>query len=298
VIYKTPNSFDKALTARAKNAARNLGLPVTHVRRMYAFDRLAARVFRADPRGWILKGGQALLVRYEGQARLSRDIDLQRADSDDLNGARAALRQAAKMDLGDYFTFSLARSEQHASGAKDVFQALLGGRAYTTVSVDLVVGLSTSQPPQEARLKPLIDISWPDDWPMVRLYPLVDHIADKVCAMYTWHNDTASSRHRDLADILLISQRDTVDAAAALAALEHQRTRRRARGEDLRLPERFEVPHPSWRGHYPNQAAEVSGLQGCATLDDATAMAAPFLTPLLEGTCQGTWHPQERKWSG
>jgi hypothetical protein len=43
-------------------------------------------------------------------------------------------------------------------------------------------------------------------WPDVRLYPLADHVADKVCAMYEWHNGNASGRYRDLADLLLISQ--------------------------------------------------------------------------------------------
>ena len=52
---------------------------VSDLMRIFYFNRLAARVFTLDPDGWLIKGGQALLVRYRGAARLSGDIDLQAA---------------------------------------------------------------------------------------------------------------------------------------------------------------------------------------------------------------------------
>ncbi|MFG1876132.1 nucleotidyl transferase AbiEii/AbiGii toxin family protein, partial [Sphaerisporangium sp. NPDC049003] len=62
--------------------------------RSFYFSRLAARVFRHDPSGWILKGGQALLLRYPAQARLSRDIDLQRPTAQSAQEALNALFDA------------------------------------------------------------------------------------------------------------------------------------------------------------------------------------------------------------
>ncbi|WP_328406026.1 nucleotidyl transferase AbiEii/AbiGii toxin family protein [Streptomyces sp. NBC_00390] len=50
--------------------------------RGFFFQRLTAGVFKADPHGWLLKGGQALLVRYPAGARLSKDIDLQHLSGD------------------------------------------------------------------------------------------------------------------------------------------------------------------------------------------------------------------------
>ncbi|MEK8144723.1 hypothetical protein NKH18_33140 [Streptomyces sp. M10(2022)] len=44
--------------------------------------------------------------------------------------------------------------------------------------------------PQAVQLRPRPELPWPADWPTVRLYPLVDHIADKICAMYEWHGTT------------------------------------------------------------------------------------------------------------
>jgi hypothetical protein len=45
------------------------GMSVSDLMRIFYFNRLAARVFTHDPDGWLIKGGQALLVRYRGAAR-------------------------------------------------------------------------------------------------------------------------------------------------------------------------------------------------------------------------------------
>lgn len=73
--YATPQALRAALTSVARRHAREHDLaPGDLVDRFY-FQRLLARVFHRDPDGWLLKGGQALLVRYPA-ARHSRDIDL------------------------------------------------------------------------------------------------------------------------------------------------------------------------------------------------------------------------------
>jgi hypothetical protein len=63
----------------------------------------------------------------------------------------------------------------------------------------------------------------------------------------------ASTRYRDLADLLLISQSSQVDGAAVQAALQSEVARRTALGKVvLTLPERFEVPDPAtWELGYP-----------------------------------------------
>jgi hypothetical protein len=99
--YATPGAMEKAIRSKAREVARETGRSVGNLVREFYFQRLLARIFQND--GWILKGGQALLVRFPKQARASRDVDLFRPGVDDVNEALEELRQAAALDLNDYF---------------------------------------------------------------------------------------------------------------------------------------------------------------------------------------------------
>ncbi|WP_309238904.1 nucleotidyl transferase AbiEii/AbiGii toxin family protein [Streptomyces lunaelactis] len=270
------------------------------VMRGFYFQRLTARAFTADPDGWLLKGGQALLVRYPGRARLSKDIDLQR-----LNGnpdeALAALLKAATTDLGDHLSFIPQQAKPHgndAEGVKQGFNVLIGTRKVDTIHVDLVTGRTVTAVPETVQLTPRPDLPWPTDWPTIKLYPVVDHLADKICAMYEWHRDSPSSRFRDLADILLISQNETIDAAEAHRALHVEVTIRRTRaGIELRLPGHLEMPHETWPAGYAKASKDVAGLKGCATWEEAFPAAYAFISPLLGSAFTGTWHPDDEEWA-
>ncbi|MFF7242111.1 nucleotidyl transferase AbiEii/AbiGii toxin family protein [Streptomyces collinus] len=297
--YTTPRALDTALKDYAKRQAKSVK-DVGALRRSFFFQRLAARVFVADPDGWMIKGGQALLLRYSTDARLSKDIDMQRADSGaSLDEAVQALRAAASLDLKDHLTFVPTRLEPHgdeSGGARQSFDVQLGLRKSESIHVDLVVGRSPTAVPEVALLKPAVSMPWPADWPKVRLYPVVDHMADKICAMYEWRGTVPSSRFRDLADLLLISQRETVDAAQARHALHTEAARRASGGALLRLPKAFEMPHESWRAGYPRAAADLTGLEGCDTWDAAAVAADAFLTPLLSADFTGRWDPAAYRW--
>ncbi|WP_333937394.1 nucleotidyl transferase AbiEii/AbiGii toxin family protein [Streptomyces sp. AHA2] len=116
--------------------------------------------------------------------------------------------------------------------------------------------------PETPTPKSAVDIEWPVDWPDVRLYPVTDHIADKIRAMNGRHGDSAqfnSSRFRDLAGLLLTSQQETVAGPAVTQALHQEAERRRQNGTTLVLPTAFEAPRPDWHDGYPKQAALVVG---------------------------------------
>lgn len=296
VPYATPRALEQALTSQARKDAVRLGVASADLVDRFYFQRLLARVFRED--GWMLKGGQALLVRYPVQARHSRDIDLFRPGPGDLDEAIMALERAAQHDLGDFLTFTPAARIPKPAGATVKFIVILGTRRKNDLSVDLVVTSAPTSTPTRTRLEPAVALAWPDTWPDVVLYPMVDHIADKICAIYERHeHGGASSRFRDLADLLLISQRETIDGSAVQVAMASEVRRRRDQGTDIRLPTAFEVPdQSSWTTGYRNQAALVHGLRGCATLDEATPVAHAFLTPLLAGTNPGTWNPDTAVW--
>jgi hypothetical protein len=115
--------------------------------------------------------------------------------------------------------------------------------------------------------------------------------------MYERHKGVPSTRFRDLADLLLISQREPLDGASVRVALTSEAVRRRNLGTDLLLPEQFVIPGPSWAGGYPAAAEMVAGLQGCRSLSDAAQAAEKFITPILACTPIGRWDPGTTSWS-
>jgi predicted nucleotidyltransferase component of viral defense system len=294
--YDTPNSLRAALSSRAKVDAKERGVPSAHLQDQFTFQRFLARVFSTDD-GWMLKGGQALLVRFPTQARNSRDIDLLRPDVDDVDEAVAALEAAAAIDLGDFFSFTPRGREPGTCATKVIFAATIGPTDWGKVKVDVAVKRVPTATPTRQVLVPAISLCWPDTWPEVLLYPLPDHIADKICAMYEWRRNTPSTRARDLADLVLISQQEKVVGREVQLALASEKIRCTAPGIDLRLPDAFHVPDPiGWVRLYREAAADVNGLVGCTTLDKAAAAAHGFITPLLGTTDPGTWDPEARAW--
>lgn len=297
--YLTPRSFEAALKNQAKIVAHEHGVNAGMVMRAFYFHRLSARIFASDPDGWMLKGGQALLIRYPGQARLSRDLDILRSVHRDLDEAISALLAAAAEDTGDFLRFSPLRLDRHTDeigGAKQTFEVFLGTRRIDVISVDIVVGRRPTRPAERVAFQPALALPWPTDWPDILLYPTPDHVADKICAMYEWHHQAPSTRFRDLADLLLISQNEVLDGAEVVAALASERIRRLALGIDLRLPSSFAVPGPSWVAGYPKAMADLGGLRGCQTLPEAEVAADLFLTPVLAGTADGYWAPDRAQW--
>jgi Domain of unknown function (DUF1814). len=298
--YQTPSAFRTALNQSAKKMSKQTGMNVSELMRIFYFNRLAARVFTLDPDGWLIKGGQALLVRYRGAARLSGDIDLQSAQPGlSPDEALGRVLEAAAHDLGDFLRFAPGKytsAADPARGGSQHFQVFLGPTHVDNVKVDITVRRSLTGTPEVRPLASAVDLPWPIDWPTVRLYPLIDHIADKICALYERHGDGGSSRYRDLADLLLISQQETVDGATAYQAVHQEAELRRQRGLDLVLPKSFEAPGTSWPKYYPAAAALVIGLQGCRTFPEAAEAAEVFLNPLLDGSVRGNWDPAKGAW--
>ncbi|MFE1479229.1 nucleotidyl transferase AbiEii/AbiGii toxin family protein [Streptomyces cyaneofuscatus] len=301
--YDSAPAFRVALNHAARKMSRETGMGVGDLMKIFYFNRLAARVFTKDPDGWLIKGGQALLVRYRGAARLSQDIDLQSTNPGlTAQEVRGLVIEAATLDLGDFLRYAPTKyvdATEDGRGGSQSFKVYLGSADMMTIKVDLVVGRALTGTPEVRTLKSAVDLEWPVDWPEVRLYPVVDHVADKICAMYERHGadgQGGSNRYRDLADLLLIGQQEAVPSQAALRALQREAARRRDSGTLLTLPNAFQVPGSDWHAGYPGQAKLVVGLDGCATLSEAAALAAAFVNPLLSGTASGTWSPEAAAW--
>ena len=295
--YASPVALRAAITDRLRKVAdRNRSLQ--DLLRQFAYDRLLYRVFTAeDSDRWVLKGATALLARLGGEGRHTVDIDLYNRRGD-LDEAERALRGAASADVGDHFRFELGPGRRIAEGGiacRVRVACYLGATEFARFNVDLVAEVGMTGTPEPAESLSPVEV------PGIaratyRLYPLADHIADKVLAMIERHprgaaEPVASTRYRDLADLVVIARRYTVDAGDLSTAL-HAQARRRG----IELPSRFRPPTgPTWSAGYGRVARDVPELHE-RDVDSAIETARTFVDPILEGRVSGQWDTQEMTW--
>lgn len=294
--YATPRAMWTAVTARAKAAAGVSGQPAHEVLREFLYERLLDRVFAQPEAPWVLKGGTALLVRAD-DARHSKDVDLLYRVAD-LDEAVEQLRAALALDRGDMLSFTAttvdpmgAGQQPGVTGRQVGIEVYAGLKQAGSFHIDLVTGSLMTAEPDERVVTTVVAVPGVVP-PTVRLYPVVDHVADKICATEaTYPGGKPSSRVRDLVDLVVIARTETMSLRALRAAIASERHHR-----DLPNRETFSVP-ANWADQYPG----VSGsTRHCAGLDFAAAEAlvAAFLAPALvpvSGEDQ-TWSPTSAAW--
>ena len=290
--YGSPADFRRALTDKLRNLAAGGRWTLQELQRQMAYDRLLVRLYLVDD-GWIVKGAAALLARDIG-VRATIDIDVYREAARD--EAEADLRRAAARDIGDWFRFEIGapRSIADTNGVRLPMTAFVGISVWTAFHVDLI-GADRRMTGNPEDVPSLARVVMPDVVQHgYRAYPLVDHVADKVCAILERHGvtNTPSTRYRDLVDLVAIVRAVSLEAGAQGTALRSEAKRR-----SLRLPEQFDVPDRRlWEPGYAAEAAR-SHLAIAGTVDEALAIIRPFLDPLLQGTASGIWHPREARWA-
>lgn len=291
--YRSPADFRRALTDRLKAKAESGPWTLPQLQRQMAYDRLLERLYLVD-NDWIVKGAAALLAR-DIAVRATIDVDIYRqASSRDI--AEAELRAAAGRDIGDWFTFEIGARRplsDAADGVRLPVNAFIGTAVWASFHVDLVgQGLRMTGEPEA--VPPLARVVMPDvEQHGYLAYPLVDHVADKVAAIFELHgrDGTPSTRYKDLVDLVAIIIAASLPAEAQMAALQSEA----ARG-GIRLPKRFVSPDDLlWGPGYAAEAAR-SLLPIAHSLVQALAVVGPCLDPLLDGTARGTWDPKERRW--
>ncbi len=234
----------------------------------------------------------ALLAREIG-VRATVDIDIYREG--DLSVSETDLREAARIDLQDWFTFQVGspRPTGDAGVARRLpVTAMIGAAIWSSFHVDLASNLRMIGKPETVPALARLGI------PSVKqtgyiAYPLVDHIADKVAAMYEVHGTSAapSTRYRDLVDLVAISLVASLSAAPLTRAIRSEETRR-----GIQLPVRLAVLDVGlWSGGYAAEARR-SLLPEARTLDEAMELEGRFLDPVLAGSARGSWHPGLRGW--
>jgi hypothetical protein len=290
--YATPAALRRALADRLRVHARPHGpFSLQDLQRQYAYDRLLARLYVVGD-GWILKGATALLARGIA-VRHTVDIDLYRRVG--VDRAERDLRVAAAHDLGDWFAFELGtgRPTVGFTAVRWPVVARIGASPWTRFHVDVVGDLRelTGVPDPVPALTP---VELPGlIRPGYQAYPIVDHIADKICAMYEVHGRLRrpSTRYKDLVDLVALVRHATVRAEPQRRALAAEIERR-----GLAWPERFDVPDRRlWLRGFGAELRRAPGID-VTDLDDALARVRPFAQPLIEGTATGVWVPESGRW--
>lgn len=290
--YASPAAFRRALTDKLATVARTGKWSLPQLQRQISYDRLLERLYAVDD-GWVVKGATALLARDLG-VRASIDVDVFRAAA--LEVAERELREAAALDLGDWFVFEVGPAQPASDGAAGLRvpnRALIGPTEWASFHIDLVGNevMMTGVPEQ---MPALARVMMPDvEQRGYRVYPLVDHVADKIAATFARYGKSRSpsTRYKDLVDLVAIASAASVEAQAQIVALHSE-----AKRQSIELPIAFAVPDlKAWKRGYEAEAAR-SLLELATTLEEALGLMTRFADPLLDGSARGTWDPSAETW--
>lgn len=218
---------------------------------------------------------------------------------DDLEVAYSKLLIAAKVDLKDHFRFEPVRKstagqggdQPAVEGLRVVFDAYCGSKKVHSVKVDLVVGSIMTADPEES-LKPVLEIDGLES-PKMLLYPVVDHIADKLCATQARYGsaNNRSSRVRDLIDLVVFARTQDIYGAALTGAIRSEWAVRNLDGSPS-----FDPP-AEWQGQYLTLARGVPACGEYITFESARALAMKLLEPACRGeTAEHRWNHNTLEW--
>lgn len=297
--YAAPAGVEAAIkdAARAASAA-DPSLTINERIRIEHFRRFLSRVFsEGEESEWILKGGTGMLARVPS-TRSTLDIDLYR-EGFTLDQALDDLRRLAGVDLGDHFRFvytghqaSIGGEEQpYTDGYRVSFDVYVGAQKKTQINIDLVIGVGVTAPVTSATPASGLALPRLTSHPY-RLYPVVDQIADKVCATMADYHGRPSSREKDLVDLVVLATTQDISGHALQTAIAHE-TRLRQMGPI----NRFVVPS-NWGPAYAKMAKSVPYCADYRTVNQAQELVAAFIDPVLSGSAsESTWTPASRTWT-
>jgi len=291
VKYSSGAAFRRALEDRLRTKSLTKGVPLVRLRKIVAFDRFLARLFLQQPNEWVLKGGFALQLRLGDRARTTKDIDLMAFSHQ--QDIRESLKSARNLDLGDWFQMELAQGARRLTGdfggMRFHLQARLDGRRFENFRLDIGVGDPLVAPIEYLKTPALMEFA---DIPptVVPCYPVVQQIAEKVHALTRHHPSGASTRVKDLVDILLMAEMGEIDAVNLILALEATFGARQTHSLPATLPD----PPRDWSRPFRSMADDVE--LGYTALDEAYRALQRFLDPILGGKAKGGWDPGRRSW--
>lgn len=292
--YATGADFRRALETRLRTLSQRDSTPLVRLRKLVAFDRLLMRLLHTNPEAWVLKGGLALQLRLGQRARTTKDIDVMWGQfALDLH---QLLVDATSIDVDDWFRFVVEQPETEqeplpGGGRRFHVRALLDDRPFELFHVDVGMGDPMVEPAQLLPMPALLDFA--DISPtVVPCFPIMQQIAEKVHAYTRPHVSGASSRVKDLVDILLLAELQPLSGLSLRQALQATFEARHTHPLPVTLPS----PPDSWSQPL-RRLADETGLVW-RELDDAVAAVQEFVDPVLQNQNAGRWSPILWTWEG
>ena len=298
--YLTPAGVEAAIKDAARRAhAADPSLTVGERIRLEYFRRFLSRIFsEGESSEWVLKGGTGMLARVPS-TRSTLDIDLYRRGFT-LTQALADLRRLAQLDLGDHFRFVYTRhtdtiggddDQPYIDGYRVTFDVYVGVQKKGALHVDLAIGAGLTGPVTTLEPAGALPLPRLTSNPY-RLYPVVDQVADKVCATMKLYNGQPSSREKDLIDLVVLAVTHEVDGTSLAHAIAQETARRQ-----MEPFTGFVIPR-QWGRAYRNLAKGVKYCANYQTVDQARDLVTGFINPALNGTVDNmTWVPEQRGWN-
>lgn len=296
--YGTVRGVEAAIKDAAKKAAAvDPSLDTNKRIQLEYFNRFLSRIFsEGEESEWVLKGGAGMLARIPS-TRSTRDIDLYRQGFT-IDKALADLKRLAAIDLDDHFHFEYASHEAsiradtqpYLDGYRVTFNIFIGVTAKGSLHIDLAVGAGMTDYATTFAPATSLDLPRLTSNPY-RLYPVVDQIADKVCATMNVYEGRASSREKDLVDLVVFAVTQDIDGAALTRAVDTERRRRQMDPFNA-----FVVP-ATWGPGYTKQSKTVPYCSGYGTVEAASKLTARLINPALTGEAKDAiWSHEKLTW--
>ena len=250
--YSTAGAFRKALEERLKKTSQADQIDLNRLRRHISFDRLLARLFRAQTPPWVLKGGYALELRFKA-ARSTVDIDLTLlripvvAGSDSATKiVREMLQRAADADLGDWFEYKIGPpildlDAAPYGGARYPIEARMDARIFARFHLDAGIGDAVMQPFEVLECRDWLGFAGIEKC-QVLMIPREQQFAEKLHA-YTLPRSNPNSRVKDLVDLALLSGLGDLNSQRLLNALRLTFERRATH----LMPAELAAPPSEWQ---------------------------------------------------
>ena len=251
------------------------------------------RLFANQPDNWVLKGASALVWR-DTSSRATRDIDLLRLGQQEISLAHRDLQTALNQPTTAPFDVSFRVSEPvtnwspdeghtYVSTVKVTILGQTGQPVSQPVKIDMVIGDHMTGEPEAILSRELAAVLRTDPQ-SIRVYPIHDHLADKIAATFKIYGENPSTRVRDLVDIAHIASTQTLSLQQLSTALEAVR---RSNGADP-YPKEFTVP-ADWKNSYPRM--QQKDAPNAPSFDAALSAARALVNPVLswDGRKDMTW---------
>jgi len=285
--YRDWTAISRAIKAAARKAVHEgAAMDLDAQIRLAYFDRFLVRVFAdGEDSEWMLKGGVSMLARVP-RARATKDVDLA-SSAADLEQAEESLKRCVDVDFGDHVLFRL--TGRRPTGLGDSQPGVATRRLMFTcydaandhkigdAPVDVVVGPAPVGHPELVEPANRLRLGRPLATRPYRLFPVVDQVADKVCATLStnYPGGKPSSRVKDLVDLVAIALTQRLDLRELQIAVDAKRAL-----TGLQPFDRFQVP-PSWSREYARLARRASPVGDLVDVREAEALVARLVDPAL-----------------